>query len=81
MCLLRCGLTGVSCPTVQETSRGGYPEPPPPAPCRLLMTWMKESLPHPLIMVSQTEQIYSFFLMFCVYFVCLHSILLIMLHV
>ncbi|KAG7216737.1 hypothetical protein INR49_021120 [Caranx melampygus] len=36
---------------VQETSRGDYPEPPPPAPCRLLMTWMRGSLPRPLITV------------------------------
>lgn len=52
--LWRCGLTGVSCLTVQETSRGDYPGPPPLGPCRLLMTWTTENLLLLLIMVSQT---------------------------
>lgn len=44
----------MSCLTVQETSRGDYPGPPPLGPCRLLMTWTTENLLLLLIMVSQT---------------------------
>lgn len=41
--------------TVQETLRGDYPEPHPPVPCHLLMTWMTENLPLLLKTVSQIE--------------------------
>lgn len=63
--------------TVQETSRGDYPEPPPLVPCRLLMTWMRESLPRRLIMVSQLYLykgfvfIFSFFLRYSYVFLTL----------
>lgn len=50
------------CLTVQETSRGDYPEPLPLAPCLLPMTWMRESLPRPLTMVSQTHKMLQHFM-------------------
>lgn len=54
--------------TVQETSRGDYPEPPPLVPCLLLMTWMRESLPRHLIMVSQLYLYKGFVFIFSFFF-------------
>lgn len=54
--------------TVQETSRGDYPEPPPLVPCRLLMTWTRESLPRRLIMVSQLYSYKGFVFIFSFFF-------------
>lgn len=64
--------------TVQETSRGDYPEPHPPVPCHLLMTWMTENLPLLLKTVSKISfnvantpppHTHCWLLIFCLLFV------------